>query len=154
MTVAVLDGGTAAYAIAGTHAVNGRATSKGGFTAPCTTLGVGQSGTINATTLRKSTFSLQFCVVPVTGTTKPWPIHKGTVTIKPNDGTLVGSLGGWVQGQGPSGSNHYPCHLVMKVTSGTGRFANAAGTIVFDGAFTAGAWSMTARVTGVINGGG
>jgi hypothetical protein len=146
-----------ASALKGTHAVNGQADGSGGLAGPhagdCSgpdRLFVHNSGTLDATTLHRSTFSLQFCdLYPPPGQAK-FPVADGLIRITAPDGTLKGSLSGWVKAccAGP----RFPAHIIASVVQATGRYANAQGTIVLDGYLTVGAEAIHAQVTGVLTG--
>jgi hypothetical protein len=106
--------------------------------------------------LGDSTFNLDFCIANTPTTEPGWPVlDGGTFTVTAADGTLSGTLTGWVDATGtppPGGGfpTEFPAHLVLTVTAGSGRFAAATGSLVLDGVFGPAAATFEGTVSGTI----
>jgi hypothetical protein len=95
-----------------------------------------------------STVAVAFCASnPPEGA--HFPISSGSFTLSAADGTVSGSIGGFVQ-PGVPVDNAYPFQLVLTVTTGSGRYVGATGTITFDGAFAAGAQALSGTASGTV----
>ena len=97
--------------------------------------------------LGASTFNLDFCIANTGGAV--WPVlDGGTFTVTSADGTLSGTTGGWVAAGGTG--TEFPLHLELAITGGSGRFADASGALVLDGAFGVGAGTAWGDVSGTV----
>jgi hypothetical protein len=100
--------------------------------------------------LGTSTFHLDFCLESPAGG-EQYPISSGSFTVTSPDGTLTGTVGGYVEAGGmPDPTVGFPLHIVLTVTGGTGAYAGATGELTLDGAFGYGATPVWGTVSGTV----
>lgn len=102
------------------------------------------------TELGTSSFHLDFCLNnPPDGV--HFPISDGTFDVSTAQGTLSGDLTGTIEAGGfPPPDIGFPLHMTLTITEGTGRFADAAGELRFEGAFGYGAANAWGTVDGTV----
>jgi hypothetical protein len=83
----------------------------------------------------ESQIALNFCLGDVPEGSLRSQVLDGAFTISAADGTVSGSIGGFVQPFNPGGENVFPYQLVLTIAGGTGSYAGSTGTIVLDGFF-------------------
>jgi hypothetical protein len=116
----------------------------------CTTaFGVDAEGSGDWTALGATSFTLHFCNRAAPDIT----IDDGRFTITTAEGTITGDMSGTVDAYRPFPSTQFPFHLTLDIGSGTGtgRFADATGELVLDGAFGLGAGTFSGTVAGTIH---
>jgi hypothetical protein len=139
--------GVASPAAAEDLHVTGSFTATGTLSTECSIFHQVVNGSGDWTELGTTTFTLDFCL---TGTpTNPSPVHDGHFTATTADGTFAGDVTGTVEPYGPCCV--FPLHLVLGITSGTGRFADATGQLALEGAFGAAAATAEGTVDGTIS---
>jgi hypothetical protein len=133
--------------------VTGSFTATGSLSGSCppTALSLHQvvDGTSSLSPPGPSSFHLDFCIASPPGGLD-WPVLTGaTFSLTTPQGTLAGSMGGFVQANNQT-PNGFPLHLLLIVASGTGALQGATGTVVLDGFFSVGAVTATGTVSGTL----
>jgi hypothetical protein len=109
-------------------------------------------GTGELTGLGASTVHLDYCFgpPPMGGPHHPL-LDGGTFAIGTPDGTLTGTMSGYVDPEGPpSPDARFPFHFELVITAGADRFAGATGTLVADGAFGPAAFQAWGTISGTV----
>jgi hypothetical protein len=100
--------------------------------------------------LGASTFELEWCLHdPPDGVN--YPVSDGYFTVTSADGTLSGTVTGYIQAGGmPPSQVGFPFRLTLTITDGTDSYESATGSLVLDGAFSYGASYAWGTVAGTV----
>jgi hypothetical protein len=135
------------------HPVSGTYAGTGGIALPGTCGGalVQTFGTATGdiAPFGTSTVAYDFCVpFSAPGSGGVSPVESGSVVITSAAGSVSGTVSGTVQ---TAETTDFPYDLDVTVTSGTGAFSGASGTIGLVGNFTGGAQEITGTASGTIS---
>ena len=130
-----------AHTVSGTFAGTGTVDGAGGCAFHTTANATGDISPFGTST----SLAFEFCP---TGIVEPRPAT-GTFSVSGGTGTVTGTLTGQIQGSNPT-PDGFPYHFDLTVTSATGAFAGATGTIALDGFFSAGALTVNGTASGTL----
>lgn len=128
--------------------VDGDFTGTGSLRFDCDFLGVVAESEGDWTAVGPSTLDMEFCNVDTGGVRSP--ISDATFEIATDEGTLSGSMTGWVDSGLPFPADEFPFLFELTVDEGTGRFADSTGTLTLDGAFGPAAGTNWGTVSGTV----
>jgi hypothetical protein len=131
------------------HPVSGSFSGTGTLSGnPCALYHQTATATGDLVPLGVSQVSLDFCVGNVPDGLH-YPVTSGTFTIAALDGTVSGSMSGFVQ-PGVPVDDGYPFQLVLTAAGGTGRYTESTGTIILDGSFGLAAQTLHGTASGTL----
>jgi hypothetical protein len=129
------------HTVSGTFTGTGTVDSLGGCAFHTTASATGTISPFGAST----TVAVEFCP---TGIIEPRPAT-GTFLITGGTGTIGGTLNGTVQGTDPT-PDGFPYHFDLTLTSTTGEFAGATGSVALDGFFGFAALTFDGTASGTL----
>ena len=117
---------------------------------PTNELGVTGTATGDIAPFGASTLAYSFCQA-VVGPPYVAPLSPGaTASITSASGSVTGSLTGTVNGL-PDAQSRFPYDFTLTVTSGSGAFSGATGTITLEGSFAAAASNISGTASGSVS---
>ena len=144
----------AASTAAPTSAVSGSYSGPGSLVASCADpeneLGVNGTATGDIAPFGASTLAYTFCQA-VVGPPYVAPLSPGsTASITSASGSVSGTLTGTVNGL-TDADGRFPYDFSLAVTSGTGAFSGATGTILLKGSFAVAASNISGTASGTVS---
>jgi hypothetical protein len=144
----------AASAAASTSAVSGSYSGPSSLNQVCADpaneLGVSGTATGDIAPFGASTLAFSFCdavaSAPNSGTLSPG----ATASITSASGSVSGTLTGTVNAL-PDANGRYPYSFTLTVTSGSGAFSGATGTIALEGSFAVAASNISGTASGTVS---
>ena len=131
-----------AHTVSGSYSGTGTLESTGECVFHTTASTTGNISPFGAST----SVAFEFCPI---GLTEPRPAT-GTFLFTGSAGTVGGTLSGTVEGTTPTLGLGFPYHFDLIVTSATGEFAGATGTMALDGFIGAGASTVNGDASGTL----